>query len=29
MVWVWIILAILFAIGLWMYIRVRGKRLSG
>jgi hypothetical protein len=29
MVWVWIILAILFAVGLWMYIRVRSKRVSG
>jgi hypothetical protein len=29
MVWVWIILAILVAVGIWRYIRVRSKRVSG
>lgn len=29
MVVVYIILAVLFVIGLWAYTRVRGKRLSG
>ena len=29
MVWVYLVLAVLFVAGLWAYIKVRGKRLSG
>ena len=29
MVWVYVVLAVLFVAGLWAYVKVRGKRLSG